>query len=144
MSLIEGLWDSTEYAWAMRRTGRHRVPLPAVGDRIFYRHRHFGEVTDAQVVAVQPFPDEDNDYQFRVACGPDGQPLLDGLGHRLTAKVQDPWITLRLATAWGHLDTREARLTGSAGWLPVDWETRIYPTVIDGRLTFRRQMEMAR
>jgi hypothetical protein len=144
VSLIDNLWDPAEFAWTMHRRGRARVPLPSAGDRVFYRHRHFADVTAARVLEVQPVPGDDADYQFRVVCDQDARPLLEGAGRRIVEDVPDPWITLRLATDWGHLDCREARLRGSAGWLPPDWATRLYPAIVDGRFVLRRQMEMAR
>jgi hypothetical protein len=45
------------------------------------------------------------------------------IAHRLL----DPWPMLTLNTPWGLGMTQEARLRGSAGWLPLDWETRHRP-----------------
>lgn len=139
MSLIEGLWDPGEWGWTMRRPARNRVPLPAAGDHIWYRHRHFGPITQARVRQVQPIPEDDFDYQWLVVRNDAGMPLIDGAGHRVVRPTPDPWITLRLATDWGLVDTREARLCGSAGWLPVDWASRLYPRATASGLTFVRQ-----
>jgi hypothetical protein len=144
VSLIENIWDPAEFDWTMHRPGPRRVPLPAAGDRVLYRHRHFADVTPASVLEVQPVPVDDAEYESRTVCGPTGLPVVDGAGRRVMARVPDPWVTLRLATDWGHVDTREARLRGSAGWLPALGESRQYPAIVDGRFTLRRQMEMAR
>ena len=137
MSLVE-LWDASEVAWQLRRPGRFRTPLPAVGDRVFYRHRHFADVTAARVEQVEDLDDTGDNYVWQpVTAG--GQLVHDELGRRVFRQVPDPWVTLRLRTDWGVLVCREARLRGSAGWLPADWGRRLYPQIVDGRFTFRRQ-----
>jgi hypothetical protein len=69
-------------------------PAPAPGEHVFYRHEGFGDVTDALVLQV----------------------VDDGQG-------DDPgsWPSLVLDTAYGRVVTREARVRGSAGWLPSSW-----------------------
>jgi hypothetical protein len=69
-------------------------PTPAPGDRVLYRHDEHGDVTDALVVqVVEDWPGVDPAY----------------------------WPTLVLDTAYGTCLTREARVRGSAGWLPLTW-----------------------
>lgn len=144
MTLVAEPWDAAEHAWAQRRPARMRTPLPGVGADVFYRHRHFAEATRARVVSVQDLDDRTDEYLWHVARNSAGLPIVDGAGRRLLQRAPDPWVTLRLATDWGHVECREARVRGSAGWLPLDWEQRLYPQVVDGRWTFCRQMEANR
>jgi hypothetical protein len=138
------LWDPAEHAWAQRRPRNMRPPIPAAGDAVFYRHRHWGEVTRARVVDAQDLDDRDDEYLWHVVCDASRAPIIDGAGRRVLKRAPDPWVSLHLATDWGHLLTREARVRGSAGWLPLDWKRRLYPQIVDGRWTFARQMEANR
>jgi len=143
MSLINDLWDASETTWQLRRPRNFWTPLPAAGNQVFYRHRHFGDVTGARVEQVEDLDDTTDTYVWHLATAA-GQLVRDELGRTIPRRVPDPWVTLRLRTDWGLLIAREARLRGSAGWLPLDWERRLYPAIIDGRFTFRRQMELVR
>ena len=73
--------------------------LPQPGDHVLYRHHEFGDITDALVLDV-PAPDE-NDPMEQVG--------------------DQPWRVLLLQTGHGRVLTREARVRGSAGWLPLTW-----------------------
>ncbi|GAA3283834.1 hypothetical protein Dvina_01465 [Dactylosporangium vinaceum] len=116
-----------EVEWARQRPAQHRTKLPAVGDEVLYRHHDWGLVVPAEVLWLQPFDDLDDPNLWTVQRDPLGQPLtLDGrpvLQQRL-----DPWPLLRLKVEHlGPVLSREARLRGAAGWLPLDWQRRYRP-----------------
>lgn len=115
-----------EIDWAHNRPGPHRVPVPAVGDEVAYRHDPWGPITSAEVLAVQPLDDLDDPHLWQVETGPGGRPLMLE-GRPVMAQRPDPWPTLTLRTVHGVGVTREARLRGSAGWLPLDWQSRYRP-----------------
>lgn len=119
-------WSPREVAWARRRPGPHRTPLPQVGDTVWYRHDNWGPVSEATVLAVQSLEDVDDPNVCRWQPDDAGNlVLLDGRPVALAAF--DPWPKLTLQTRYGRCFTREARLRGSAGWLPDGWETRWRP-----------------
>jgi hypothetical protein len=125
-----------EFAWAHERPAQDRTPTPLVGDEVFYRHDPWGPVVRAEVVWRQPLDDLDDPHLWRVEMdGMGGALLLDG--RPVMAQRLDPWPILRLRVLrLGLGDTREARLRGSPGWLPLDWETRFRPlpqfTIVGG------------
>jgi hypothetical protein len=123
--------DPGEVHWALNRPPHHRTPVPTVGERVCYRHHEWGEVTHAQVLAVQDPTDPASyrdHYLWHVLVDEARLPIHDGAGNRVLTPAPDPWPTLTLATGWGHRMTREARVRGSAGWLPLDWQTRYRPS----------------
>lgn len=86
--------DDEIHAW--RQVGS---PLPVPGEHVLYRHVEFGDITDALVVEVVPDDPQD-----------------------ITSRVGDhPWSVVLLRTGQGLVATREARVRGSAGWLPLSW-----------------------
>lgn len=87
------------------------TPTLAVGDRVLYRHVEHGDVTDALVLAVGPLDDLTDPHLWE--RGPDGT---------ITGPRPAPWHDLTVHTAYGTFVTREARVRGSAGWLPADWK----------------------
>lgn len=116
-----------EYDWAHERPAPHRTPLPAAGDEVCYRHDQWGDVVRAEVVSVQSPTDLDDPHLWRVETDGMGRTLLVE-GRTVMAQRLDPWPILRLRVPRiGLVDTREARLRGSPGWLPLDWETRHRP-----------------
>ena len=139
-------WDGAEYAWQANRPVRHRVPLPVVGDLVLYRPVSWSPdlyecvVTDVQDMASDEARTDPNvrdkvtnDDHTRVIYGPDGAPLT-----RLRADPW-PWIHVRRVGADGQpygsaYSCREARLEGSAGWLPFDHERRERPGWAGGEL----------
>lgn len=117
-----------ETDWAHRRPAPHRTPLPAPGDEVFYRHDYWLPPVRAEVVSVQSLDDLTDPHLWEMQQDGMGGPLLVD-GRQVLAKRFDPWPTLRLQIPGiGLRDTREARLRGSPGWLPLDWETRFRPT----------------
>lgn len=121
-------WETAELHWQLNRPPQHRTPIPAAGARVFYRHTPWGPVTAAQIIEVQSLDDQDDHYLWHRHVNPlTGAPEIDGAGRYLMKPAPDPWPSLTLATDWGHRITREARVRGSAGWLPLDWATRYRP-----------------
>lgn len=139
-------WDAAEYAWQADRPPRHRVPLPTIGDHVMLRMTAWAtELHECVVVDVQDMDSDDaradanvhdkvtNEDHTRVLHGPDGRPL--------TRPRADPWplVWVRRLDADGQpsggvFDTREARMEGSGGWLPMDHATRERPHWHDGQL----------
>lgn len=117
-----------EFAWARNRPAADRTPLPEAGDDVLYRHDEWGDVMPATVEWVQPADDHDDPMLWRV----DRDPATGGVflheGKPMFVAVPDPWPSLRLKVpGLGLVTTREARLRGSPGWLPLDWERRRRP-----------------
>src|SRR6185312_17293823 len=102
------------------------VPMPKVGDTVLYRHHDWGDPEPAEVVWVQPVDDVDDPHVSSVTCDPAGAPMLLE-GRPVMALKVDSWRRLHLRTRFGMVDTREARLRGSPGWLPLDWRARYRP-----------------
>jgi hypothetical protein len=94
-------WSTDELAQARQR--QRPTLIPVRGQAVQYRHNHHGDVTDAVVV----------DAFFDIT---DPNCFVDGM------VLSDPWPIVRLHTMYGLLDTREARVRGSAGWLALGWD----------------------
>jgi hypothetical protein len=77
---LNDVWDPAEVGWMLRRPPRFWTPLPAVGARVFYRHRHFADVTDARVEAHEDLDDTGDSYVWRVVTNEAGMPVTDELG----------------------------------------------------------------
>jgi hypothetical protein len=92
-----------------------RTPPPQPGDTVWYRHSEFGELVDATVVSVVMDNMADPNVWHVVTVG--GQPVT-GPDGTLMEVGPDPWPVVFLTTPFGRVQTREARVTGSAGWLP--------------------------
>lgn len=117
-----------EAAWCIERPAPDRVPLPAAGDEVDYRADPWGPVRRALVRWVQPLDDLDDPHLWTVQRDPmtGAVVLLDD--RPVMQQALDPWPMLRLYVAGlGEGLTREARLRGSAGWLPLDWRSRRRP-----------------
>jgi len=116
-----------EINWAHRRPAPHRTPLPSIGDEVLYRHDSFGEVQPATVVWMQSLDDMADPHLWQVQADGSGAPILLEGKHVLQRRF-DPWPLLHLRLVGGIVaETREARLRGSPGWLPLDWQTRFRP-----------------
>lgn len=140
----EGVLHSPlEYQRARRRPFPERTPLPQVGDELLYRHNGGSpNVYRITVLRVQSLEAMDDANLWYFQTNPDGSPFLIE-GNEVLARAHDPWplIWARLeeptrdGLSGGNVDlragsaveTREARMRGSAGWLPLDWETRPQP-----------------
>ncbi len=115
-----------ETRWARHRPAQHRVRTPQVGDTVLYRHSDWAEPTEAEVLWVQPVDDLDDPNVCAVQTDEAGSVVVVE-GRPVVAVHADPWPTLRLKTRFGLVVTREARLRGSPGWLPPDWQRRYRP-----------------
>lgn len=106
-----------------------RRPTPPLkrGDHVLYRSNDWFEPIDAEV--VDPLADPNHpDMQWSqpwpivlLKITPEWpEHKLDVSGHRLAgAAGPRPYL----------IKTQEARLVGTAGWLPLDHETRAYPEI---------------
>ena len=138
----EGVLHSPlEYERARRRPFPERTPLPAVGDELFYRHNGGSpNVYRIEVIRVQSLEDFEDPNLWYFQTEADGRPRWIE-GRQVLARAHDPWplIWAKLQEPTHELgrnvdlpagmciETREARMRGSAGWLPLDWETRPQP-----------------
>jgi hypothetical protein len=112
-----GIYTDAELRWARERPPAERTPIPAAGDEVLYRHDQNGPVERAEVEAVQPLDDLYDPNLWTLHADAGGSPLLLE-GRPVMREVNDPWPLLTLRTLWGRVQTREARLPGSPGWLP--------------------------
>jgi hypothetical protein len=120
-------WDAVEVAWARNRPHHERPALPAVGEHVWYRRNTWDphDVCEwCQVVEVRDLDDRTDPNLWHQVRDANGQPVYDA-GQPRHAPAADPWPWLRLRRPNGLIaETREARLRGSPGWLPVDYRTR--------------------
>lgn len=126
-------YSAAEVAWALERPAPDRSAIPAEGDEVDYRHDPWGPVRRALVQWVQPLDDFDDPNLWTVQTDPmTGEPLL--LDDRpVMAQRLDPWPLLRLRVPGVGVGlSREARLRGSAGWLPLNWRARRRPMPTGG------------
>jgi len=119
---IDGMqYTAEDTLWARCRPLARRTVLPAVGARVGYRKDAHGPIIPATVVSVDLGNRADpNVWRYRV-LDPTKGPELDELGQRVMELVDDPWpdVVLHLDGMPGVHPTREARLPGSPGWLPM-------------------------
>lgn len=145
-------YTPAEVNWARWRPPQHRTPIPAVGDRVLYRATEWAPPTWATVVEVgdqtpppnptewaSPFapPFDPNVWRVKTDIRA-ATPVRDAFGAMTLERHPDAWPTLVLQVdgVRSHVATREARLRGSAGWLPPDWQDRARPVpgrVLPGR-----------
>lgn len=132
------LYTPLEYEQARRRPGPERPPLPQPGDVVFYRHVERGPLVRALVVSVQSLEDFEDANLWYWQTDVNGQPVLTASGARILKQAFDPWPLLLLQLqepvagrvslpAGAAVETREARMRDSCGWLPLDYETRPQP-----------------
>lgn len=147
-------WARIEVTCARNRPESERPPLPVPGDRVWFRrfdwdHDKFsGETVEpelAVVIAVQPVDDR---TPVDVADGVPGlvrdpnlwQLIRNVHGEPLWDDVADDWVYRPAPDPWPWVDlqrdndewdhprpverTRESRLRGAAGWLPLDYRQR--------------------
>jgi hypothetical protein len=120
------VYTPEEYVWARRRPAHQRTPIPQVGDEVMYRHIEGGPVVRAEVLAVQNLEDFSDPNLWYFQSDQYGQPVTVE-GQMVLAQAHDPWPEVTLRTPYGIGVTREARLRGATGWLPLDWENRPVP-----------------
>lgn len=140
-------YTTAEIAYARKRPFPERTPIPVEGDEVLCRLNEWGDVYGATVDRVQPEDDVDDRNLFQVELADAmAERLLLLEGRPVMSKVEDPWPTLWLVVKVPrgdgfvrtvHTHTREARLRGSAGWLPLDWRTRrrYLPAQLEGMVT---------
>ncbi len=120
-------YSAAEVEYVRRRPPAERTPLPSEGDMAYCRLDEWGPVWESTVERVQPLDDVDDPHLYRVVTDGVGE-LVILEGRPVISMVEDPWVTLWLSVDTGErivrTHTREARLRGSAGWLPLDWKTR--------------------
>lgn len=136
------LHSPLEYEYARSRPYPERTPIPRVDDELFYRHNGGSPNTyRIQVTWVQSLEDMEDPNLWYFQTLPDGITPLIIEGQQVLARAKDPWPLIRgrlmeptrdrgnnidLSTG-REIETREARMRMSAGWLPLDWETRPQP-----------------
>lgn len=122
-------YQPEEIAWARQRPPEHRVACPAVGDALLYRHDSWGPPVAAVVESVEDLDDRTKPNLWQIIRDPVSGRILATPDHVPVAeRLPDPWPVLHIRSRHGIAITQEARLRGSAGWLPLDWETRYRPT----------------
>lgn len=128
-------YDPEEVAWARRRPPDQRTPLPGLGEAVLYRHDPWGPLMDATVEEVLDDPadasvGDHNPDVWEVQRDQVTGKYLMTHGQRILVRKADPWPQIRLVVTGPRrmiVTTQEARLRGSPGWLPLDWETRHRP-----------------
>lgn len=115
-----------ELEWARCRPVPHRVRTPHVGEDVFYRHEKWGEAVHGTVTWVQPSDDVEDPHLWLPQLDDQRRPVLLE-GRNLMVPREDPWPTVRVKSVYGEYDTREGRVRGSCGWLPLDWRGRWRP-----------------
>lgn len=132
-------YEPIEVSHARNRPLDERSPIPKVGDKVFYRREFWDqEPLLTTVVFVQDLNDKSDPNLWHLVRDIYGNPIVD-YGVVRYAQVADPWpevmveweevykstpsgVTTRRAV------TREARLRGSPGWLPLNWRFRLVRT----------------
>lgn len=128
-------YGAEETMWARTRPPDQRVPTPQPSDTVYYRHDPWGPLMFATVDEVLDDPADPrvgghNPDVWEVQRDQVTGKYLVVMGKQLIVRKPDPWPQLRLLTRPRTMVivTQEARLRGSPGWLPLDWETRYRPT----------------
>lgn len=138
-------WAQIEVTHARNRPHAERTPWPKVGDQVWYRrydwdrHPSTGRRVEPAlgVVATVQDPDDREDPNlWQRIRNLTGQLMWTREGGPLHQEVADPWpwVDIQLPDLLkpnGFLmrhgevvRTREARMRGSAGWLPLDYRQR--------------------
>ena len=121
---------SNQQRWSLaNRPPEQRRKPPVVGATVGYRHEEGGIVVPAVVMWVQAADQtaatagEFDPNVYRVKMKSPGMPERTVLGALALEPLADAWPLVKLRTRVGGatliIDTREARLPGSAGWLPA-------------------------
>lgn len=137
-------WDPIEQTHARNRPHHERPALPKPGDQVWYRHAEWERHPSTghpippelcTVVAVQPLDDKTDPNLWLPLRTSTGMYVADESG-QVFQPVPDPWPELDLrrpdrrkadGSLMGYgamVRTRESRMRGSAGWLPLDYRTR--------------------
>lgn len=127
-------YEQIEITFARNRPFMERPPVPQPGDQVFYRAEYWDQDPfRAQVIEVQDLNDKSDPNLWQQVRDGAGSPIVDG-GVPRFSRVSDPWPWVRLEYEVlmenGHwlvtksAVTRESRMRGSPGWLPLNWRTR--------------------
>lgn len=126
-------YERIEVSHATNRPYAERPPVPRVGDELFYRRNYWDQdPVRARVVWVQDLDDREDPNLWALVRDHNGNPILDA-GVPRYGRAADPWPEVRLRGEWAdpgstpherEAITREARLRGSPGWLPLNWRER--------------------
>jgi|SRR2546430_2278432 len=127
-------YERIELTFAANRPHAERPPLPHVGEQLLYRREYWDQhPVPVTVVWVQDLQDRTDPNLWHEAKDLHGAPIVDRDGARFY-RTADPWPEVRLRGMWPPYEgakpelrealTREARLRGSPGWLPLDWRLR--------------------
>lgn len=139
-------WDSAELAWQARRPVTHRTPSLALGLHLLFRPVAWSdELIPIVVTAIQDLDSDearrDPNVYDKMTNPEHTRVLTDPLGQPLTRLREDPWPWIHFQVLddqgqpYGAVRScREARLRGSAGWLPLDHARRERPHFEAGRL----------
>lgn len=73
-----------------------------IGQHVLYRHNHFEDVVDAIVLDIA-----------------DDHPRM--IWRQGFIVEIPPWPSVEVESCWGTFTTRQARIRGSAGWMPLSW-----------------------
>jgi hypothetical protein len=119
-------YEQIEITFARNRPVSERTPIPEPGDSVFYRREYWDQLPVlATVLKVQSLDDRDDPNLWQLVRDSWGKPILDEGGTRYS-RLPDPWPWVMLSLpSGGRAMTREARLRGSPGWLPLDWRLRL-------------------
>lgn len=128
-------YEPVEVSYATNRPAGERTPIPVVGQQVLYRREFWDqEPVQVTVVSVQDLGDRSDPNLWRLVRDVHGNPMPGPDGDVLMVPVPDPWPLLWLRGWWPpypggkpeerEAQTREARLRGSPGWLPLDWRLR--------------------
>lgn len=128
-------YDTVEVSHARNRPIKERPTIPKPGDKVYYRREYWDqEPMLTTVVAVQDLNDKEDPNLWHLVRDQNGVPVMDD-GVVRYAQVADPWPEVTLewieeqkggdpAEITRRALTRESRLRGSPGWLPLNWRTR--------------------
>lgn len=128
-------YEQIEITFARNRPIMERPSIPKPGDYVFYRAEYWDQnPVSARVVEVQDPNDKSDPNLWQQVRDGSGVPIIDS-GVPRFAPVADPWPWVRLeyeVLVPGRNDqwvtksamTRESRMRGSPGWLPLNWRSR--------------------
>ena len=127
-------YERVELTWAKNRPLHERPVIPLPGDKVFYRRIEWEqEPRLVTVLEVQDPLDKTDPNLWQTLRNYHGHLLHDMWGRPLHKVMPDPWPWIRVCW-WeqGKIGpemerqgiTREARLRGSPGWLPLNWRDR--------------------
>jgi hypothetical protein len=108
---------------ARERPAGRRTPKPREGQHVWYRHDAFGPPEAATILEIEENEEDPSTHRYVVHDASTG-PVQDDSGRFLRELVADPWwsVVLRVDASGLRVQTREARIEDSPGWLPMSEE----------------------